>query len=372
MNSEGEKLGGDLQDWPRNFTINGQVVNVWIADKLITEQNTADGYWPMIAATLVDGSKLLLAQSLEQAEELQEVILYTIIVILLVSVGLALTMGWFIGRTLLARIDKINKTVKAITSGDFSQRVPLSKHNDEFTDLAKQLNHMLMRNEQLLMGMRQVTDNIAHDLRQPLSRLRNRLEITLLEKRDTLEYQQVLAETIEDADELIRTFNALLEIAQTEAGSFRGEWQAVDLSVLLAGLGELYQELAESQGKQLKINVQQGLSVVGNRHLLAQAISNLLDNAIKYTDDQGQISLRAERKGTRLVLQIRDNGLGIPAEKHALVLERFYRLDVARSTSGNGLGLSLVKAVMELHGATLKFEDNNPGLAIFLDFESRE
>jgi signal transduction histidine kinase len=372
LNSEGEKLGGDLQDWPRNFTINGQVVNVWIADKLITEQNTADGYWPMIAATLVDGSKLLLAQSLEQAEELQEVILYTIIVILLVSVGLALTMGWFIGRTLLARIDKINKTVKAITSGDFSQRVPLSKHNDEFTDLAKQLNHMLMRNEQLLMGMRQVTDNIAHDLRQPLSRLRNRLEITLLEKRDTLEYQQVLAETIEDADELIRTFNALLEIAQTEAGSFRGEWQAVDLSVLLAGLGELYQELAESQGKQLKINVQQGLSVVGNRHLLAQAISNLLDNAIKYTDDQGQISLRAERKGTRLVLQIRDNGLGIPAEKHALVLERFYRLDVARSTSGNGLGLSLVKAVMELHGATLKFEDNNPGLAIFLDFESRE
>jgi signal transduction histidine kinase len=372
LNSEGEKLGGDLQDWPRNFTINGQVVNVWIADKLITEQNTADGYWPMIAATLVDGSKLLLAQSLEQAEELQEVILYTIIVILLVSVGLALTMGWFIGRTLLARIDKINKTVKAITSGDFSQRVPLSKHNDEFTDLAKQLNHMLMRNEQLLMGMRQVTDNIAHDLRQPLSRLRNRLEITLLEKRDTLEYQQVLAETIEDADELIRTFNALLEIAQTEAGSFRGEWQAVDLSVLLAGLGELYQELAESQGKQLKINVQQGLSVVGNRHLLAQAISNLLDNAIKYTDDQGQISLRAERKGTRLVLQIRDNGLGIPAEKQALVLERFYRLDVARSTSGNGLGLSLVKAVMELHGATLKFEDNNPGLAIFLDFESRE
>ena len=372
LSSEGKKLGGDLQDWPRNFTFNGQVVNVWIADKLISEQNTADGYWPMIAETLVDGSKLLLAQSLEQAEELQEVILYTIIVILLVSVGLALTMGWFIGRTLLARIDKINKTAKAISSGDFSQRVPLSKHNDEFTDLAKQLNHMLMRNEQLLMGMRQVTDNIAHDLRQPLSRLRNRLEITLLEKRDTLEYQQVLSETIEDAEELIRTFNALLEIAQTEAGSFRGEWQAVDLSVLLAGLGGLYQELAESQGKQLKINVQQKLSVVGNRHLLAQAISNLLDNAIKYTANQGQISLSAEQQGTGVVVTISDNGAGIPVEKRTLVLERFYRLDSARSTSGNGLGLSLVKAVVELHGATLKFEDNKPGLAIFINFESRE
>ena len=369
---EHKKLGGDLQDWPRDFIINGQVVNVWIADKLISEQNTADGYWPMIAETLADGSKLLIAQSLEQAEELQEVILTTIIVILLVSVGLALTMGWFIGRTLLARIDNINATSKAITSGDFSQRVPISDNSDEFDELAGHLNHMLVRIEQLLTGMRQVTDNIAHDLRQPLSRLRNRLEITLLEKRDTLEYQQVLAETIEDADELIRTFNALLEIAQTEAGSFRGEWQAVDLSVLLAGLGELYQELAESQGKQLKINVQQGLSVVGNRHLLAQAISNLLDNAIKYTGDQGQISLSAERQGTELVLQISDNGSGIPVEKQGLVLERFYRLDAARSTSGNGLGLSLVKAVMELHGATFEFADNKPGLVVALVFRGSE
>ncbi|WP_233144630.1 sensor histidine kinase [Methyloprofundus sedimenti] len=368
LNPEQKKIAGDLQVWPQELAINSHVVNVWIADKSISKQGTADGYWPMIAATLNDGSRLLLAQSLEQAEELQEVILYTIITILLVSVGLALTMGWFIGRTLLARIDKVNMTAKAISSGNFSQRVPLSERNDEFDELAIQLNTMLVRIEQLLTGMRQVTDNIAHDLRQPLSRLRNRLEITLLEKRDTPEYQQVLGETIEDADELIRTFNALLEIAQTEAGSFRGEWQTVDMSALLAGLGELYQELAASQGKKLTINIQQGLKVTGNHHLLAQAISNLLDNAIKYTENKGRIMLSAKQQAKRIIVQISDHGLGIPLEKHALVLERFYRLDTARSTTGNGLGLSLVKAVLELHGATFKFEDNKPGLKVTLDF----
>jgi len=370
LSPEHQKLEGDLQAWPPDLKIDGHVVNVWIADKLISEQGTADGYWPMLAETLADGSRLLLAQSLEQAEELQEVILYTIIIILLVSVGLALTMGWFIGQTLLARIDKVSMTAKAISSGNFSQRVPLSDRNDEFDELATQLNNMLMRIEKLLAGMRQVTDNIAHDLRQPLSRLRNRLEITLLENRDTPEYQQVLGETIEDADELIRTFNALLEIAQTEAGSFRGEWQTVDMTALLGGLGELYQELAVSKDKHLSINVQQGLKVTGNHHLLAQAISNLLDNAIKYTENKGRITLCAKQHAKGIVVQISDNGLGIPHEKHSLVLERFYRLDTARSTTGNGLGLSLVKAVMELHSATLKFEDNKPGLAIYLHFES--
>lgn len=364
-----QKLAGDLIDWPPYLNTYGRVTNVWIDGRLISDRDKeADGYWPMIAETLADGSRLLLAQSLEQAEELQEVILYTIIIILLVSVGLALAMGWFTGQTLLARIGRINTTAKAITSGDFSQRVPLSGRHDEFDELAEHLNSMLMRIEHLLNGMRQVTDNIAHDLRKPLSRLRNRLEITLLETRDTAEYRQVLAETIEDADELIRTFNALLEIAQTEAGSFRGEWKPVDLSALLTGLGELYQELAESQGKQLSIDVQPGLGVTGNRHLLAQAVSNLLDNAIKYTGADGQISLQAHPLPAGLAVQINDNGPGIPADQYALVWERFSRLDAARSTPGSGLGLSLVRAVVELHGASIRLQDNRPGLSVQLRF----
>jgi len=264
----------------------------------------------------------------------------------------------------LARIDHINHTARAISSGDFSQRIPLSANKDEFDDLSGQLNHMLKRIEQLLTGMRQVTDNVAHDLRRPLSRLRNRLEITLLEKRDTKEYQQVLEETIEDTDDLIRTFNALLEIAQAEAGSFRGEWTTVDMTALLRELGELYKELAESQGRNLTISVHSGIKITGNRHLLAQAISNLLDNAIKYSPVHGKISLFAKEK----TIKICDNGNGIPLSEQNHVMERFVRLDNARSTPGNGLGLSLVKAVSELHNATMSLEDNQPGLTVRLLF----
>ncbi len=363
----GQQLAGNLNGWPMYLKKYGQVANVWLDDKLISSQG-ADGYWPMIAEKLPDGSRLLLAQSLQQAEELLEIILYTILLILLVSVLLALTMGWFMGRALVMRIELINNTAKAITCGDFSQRVPVTARNDEFDQLAKHLNTMLQRVEQLLTGLRQVTDNVAHDLRQPLSRLRNRLEITLLEARDTSEYQQVLTQTIEDADNLIRTFNALLEIAQAEAGSFRGEWTNVDLSSLLEGLGGLYKELAHSQGKQLKIKVQKSLCVIGNRHLLAQAISNLLDNAIKYTDTNGRILLEAKQQSEGVVVIISDNGSGIPADKYTLVLERFYRLDTARSSSGSGLGLSLVKAVMDLHKATLSFADNKMGFSVSLIF----
>jgi signal transduction histidine kinase len=363
----GQQLAGNLHDWPAHLKTYGRVANVWIAGKLISSQSE-DGYYPMIAEKLPDGSRLLLAQSLQQAEELMETILYTILLILLISVLLAITMGWFMGRALVMRIELINRTAQAITQGDFTQRVPVTTRNDEFDQLANHLNTMLQRVEQLLTGLRQVTDNVAHDLRQPLSRLRNRLEITLLEARDTSEYQQVLTQTIEDADNLIRTFNALLEIAQAEAGSFRGEWTTVELSGLLEGLGGLYKELAHSQGKQLKIKVQKTLCVIGNRHLLAQAISNLLDNAIKYTDSNGRIVLEAKQQNEDVMVIISDNGPGIPADKYAIVLERFARLDAARSSSGSGLGLSVVKAVMDLHKAALNLADNKPGLRISLVF----
>ncbi len=369
ISADGQILAGDLLAWPSALDHYGQVTNIWIDGRIVKYPGeSVDGYWPMIAAYLPDGGRLLLAQGLEQAEELQEIMLSTIITILLVSVGLALAMGWFIGRTLLARIDKINATAMAITSGDLSRRVPLADRHDEFDELAAHLNSMLLRIEQLMNGMRQVTDNVAHDLRKPLSRLRNRLEITLLEKREPVEYRQVIGETIEDADDLIRTFNALLEIAQTEAGSFRGEWKNIELSSLLYELGQLYRELAETENKTLSIRVQGGLHVAGNRHLLAQAVSNLLDNAIKFSPPAGKIVLEAWQREDGVTVQISDNGPGIPADRYAYAMERFSRLDTARSTSGSGLGLSLVKAVMELHRADLSMADNRPGLKVKIKF----
>jgi len=216
--------------------------------------------------------------------------------------------------------------------------------------------------------MRQVTDNVAHDLRRPLSRVRNLLDVTSMDARDAPEYREAITRAITDLDEIIRTFNALIEIAQAEAGSFRGDWGPVDLSALAAELGGLYADLAEEQGGTLELAVQSGCCVTGNRHLLAQAIGNLLDNALKFTPPGTPLRLEitGEAEGVRVVVS--DRGPGIPVAERRRVLERFVRLDAARSTPGSGLGLSLVAAVARLHKATLTLDDAQPGLIARLDF----
>jgi len=366
---DGQRQAGNLLDWPAGFMANNQVRNVWIEDDLIPERMPdKDGFWPMVAARLNDGSRLLLAQTVHQAEDLQEFTLSIMAIILTVSVGMALTMGWLLGRTLLRRIDVINTTAQQVTEGELSKRVSLSGQDDEFDELASHLNTMLARIEKLITGMREVTDNVAHDLRRPLARVRNRIEVTLMEKRDAKEYRTALEETLEDANELMQTFNALLEIAQAEAGSFRGEWKVVDLSALLEELGGLYLDEAEVRRKRFELEVEPNLRITGNRHLLAQAISNLLDNAFKYTPDGGVIRLQAGMQVGRLFLSVSDNGPGIDADQRDRVFERFVRLEPARSTAGNGLGLSLVKAVADLHKADLQLEDNQPGLRVVLRF----
>jgi len=362
-------LAGNLLGWPPGFIADKKVRNVWIEDNLIPEKlPDKDGYWPMIGTLLDDGSRLLVAQSVRQAEDLQEFILSTMAVILAVTVGLAITLGWLLGHTLLVRIDAINMTAEQVTAGQLSRRVALSGQGDEFDELAGHLNAMLERIEQLLTGMRQVTDNVAHDLRRPLARLRNRLEVTLLEKRDQKEYRSALEETLGDADELMHTFNALLEIAQAEAGSYRGEWKVVDLSAMLEELGGLYLDEAEARHKRFELRIEPNLKITGNRHLLAQAVSNLLDNAFKYTPDDSTIRLQAAMQAGRPFLSVSDNGPGIAVDQRDRVFERFVRLEADRSTAGNGLGLSLVKAVADLHRAELRLEDNQPGLHIILLF----
>jgi len=255
-----------------------------------------------------------------------------------------------------------------VTEGELSRRVSLSGQDDEFDELASHLNAMLERNEKLITGMRQVTDNVAHDLRRPLARVRNRIEVTLMERRNSDDYRMVLEETLEDANELMKTFKALLEIAQAEAGSFRGEWKAVDLSTMLEELGGLYLDEAEVRHKRFELQIKPGLKVTGNRHLLAQAISNLLDNAFKYTPNSSTIRLQAVLEAGHVLLSVSDNGPGIAVEQRDKVFERFVRLEPDRSTMGNGLGLSLVKAVAGLHKAELTLEDNQPGLRVVLRF----
>ncbi len=355
--------------WPPALKADGRVHNIWFEEDLTHgRRGNLDGYWPMIGITLDDGARLLVAQGVNEAEDLQEFTLATMAAILVVSVSLALIMGWRLGRTMLSRIDRINETAAKVSAGDLSHRISISENNDEFDELASHLNAMLIRIEDLLTGMKQVTDNVAHDLRKPLTRIRNRIEVTLLESRDESEYRQVLNEVMLDAEELISTFNALLEIAQLEAGSFKGEWSSIDISFLLNDICELYKDQAENENRCLQLNIEPDLVVTGNRQLLAQVITNLLDNAFKFTQHSGIIQVEAKYCKGQITLLVKDSGQGIPSEQRETVLQRFVRLDKARNTSGNGLGLSLVKAVLDLHHATLILEDNNPGLRAVIIF----
>ena len=369
MGKSGGRLAGDLKSWPSAAEPDDQVRNIWIEDSLIPlAMEDHDGYWPSIATTFPDGSRLLVAQSVRQAEDLQEFILGTLFATLGMIIALTLVLGWRMGRQLLARIDQVNTTAGKILNGHLEQRIPLSGSDDEFDELAQNLNAMLDHINRLIHGMRQVTDNVAHDLRRPLTRMRNRLDVTLLEPRDVEDYRESLQATRNDIEDVLKTFNALLEIAQAESGHFRGEMEIVSLSALASQLGEMYEDLFEEQGQQLDVMVEPDICIRGNRQLLAQSISNLLENAHKYAGDKAHVALSLRREQTTAVLTVSDDGPGIPKDRLKDVLQRYVRLDAARSTPGNGLGLSLVSAIAQLHHAQLLLEDNAPGLTVLLRF----
>jgi signal transduction histidine kinase len=301
------------------------------------------------------------------------------LVIALAIMGLGAVIIWFgIGRNALKRIDRMSAASKKIMAGDLSQRLPVGGSGDEFDRLSVSLNAMLGRIEKLNEGLRQVSDNIAHDLKTPLTRLRNKAA-DALDTPDTETRRVALEGIISESDQLIRTFNALLMISRVEAGSVAAEMSTVDLSAIVADSAELYEPVAEEAGLALKSAIEPGIAVQGNRELIGQAIFNLIDNAIKYssdTDGGGEVSLRLTRRADGICLQVADRGAGIPAEKREEVLKRFVRLDESRSKPGTGLGLSLVEAVMELHSGKLELSDTvadghdvkNRGLAVTMIF----
>jgi signal transduction histidine kinase len=366
----GETLAGNLFEWPAGdaVSVDAKVHRVWIEDDNIAGHvYEDDAYVPAIARAFPEGTRVLLAAGVEQAAALHEITEF-LIEVLGVSVVLALILSVILGRVILARMDTISRTAGDIMAGDLSQRVPVSGHNDEFDALAARLNTMLDRIQQLIKGIREVTDNVAHDLRSPLSRLRNRLEVTLLEPRSESEYRQAISAGIEDTEGLIKTFNAMLGIAQAEAGNHRTQWGRVDLNRLAADLTDLYQPAARHKGQKLELTSGSSAAITGSRELLAQAIGNLLDNSIKYTTTGGRIRLQVRASDAVAEVSVSDSGPGIPASERDRVLARFVRLDGSRHTPGNGLGLSLVQAVARLHKAELTLGDAGPGLVVSLRF----
>ncbi len=286
---------------------------------------------------------------------------------------LGLLCGHVMSRWTLGRIERVNRTTAGIVAGDLSRRIELSGADDEFDELARHLNAMLERIDRLLAGMRQVTDDIAHDLRTPLTRMRARIELALMHDSLPPEAQELLEATVRDADGLIQTFNALLSIARAEAGAQRGEWEIVDLTALARDVHELYEPLAEEKGIALRLVAAAGpegrVETIGNGQLLAQAIANLVDNAIKHAPPGSRVEVRTTRGDSGPAVEVADDGPGIPADQRERAKERFVRLDAARSAApGSGLGLSLVDAVAKLHDARLELCDNRPGLRVTLSF----
>jgi signal transduction histidine kinase len=256
-------------------------------------------------------------------------------------------------------------------AGDLTQRLPLTSAGDEIDSLSDNLNRMLERTERLMKGMRTVTDSIAHDLRTPLNRLRNRLEGVVNRQDSQPETQTEIEAAVGETDTLISTFNALLLIAEAEAGVVREAMGRVDLPAVVDGIAELYAPVAEEKNITLDVAPSGAARIEGNRSLISQALANLIDNAIKYTPEGGKVRVAVTDTAGGIALSVADNGPGIPAADRPRVLERFVRLDGSRNAPGTGLGLSLVAAVARLHDARFELTDNAPGLKATLIFARR-
>lgn len=323
---------------------------------------------------LPGGYRLIVGRDIEDRRELSQLILTTMLWGLGVMAFVGIGGGYWVSRRLLTRIDGLAATTRTIMAGDLGERLPISGSGDELDRLSESVNLMLARIEQLMAGLREVSDNIAHDLKTPLNRLRNRVEEALREPRAETDYREVLERTIEEADGLIKTFNALLSIARLEAGAAGENREMLDMAALVRDVAELYEPVAEERGIALRAAAAAPIVIHGDRQLLGQAIANLIDNALKYgtpsaTAGNGwapEVEVRADASEGVARIVVADRGPGVPAPERDRVLGRFVRLEASRSEPGSGLGLSLVAAVARLHGGSLRLEDNEPGLRVVL------
>ncbi|WP_299472073.1 HAMP domain-containing sensor histidine kinase [uncultured Roseibium sp.] len=319
------------------------------------------------------GFRLLVGRDLGDQLRFSNLLANALRLWLVVVVVMAAITWLFVSRRVMKRIDDISASSRMIMNGDLSERLSLTGTNDEFDRLAVNLNDMLDRIELLMQSMKDVTDNIAHDLKTPLTRLQTRIETALRDARGEEGYRGALESTLSETDHLLRIFNALLRIARVESMAPGSVMEPVDLNRIVAEVAELYEPLIEDEGGQIETSVPADLKAVCNRDLISQVLVNLVENTLKYgRPEEGEMRLRlsaAEENG-RVVLTVSDNGPGIPEEDHERIVDRFVRLEESRSEPGTGLGLSLVKAVARLHGGDLRFKNEDPGLSVQIDLAS--
>jgi signal transduction histidine kinase len=288
-----------------------------------------------------------------------------------VGVGAALIAaiaGWFLGSKFMQRVDDIARTCESIIGGQLSERIALRGRGDEWDRLAGAINDMLNRIARLLENLQQVSSDVAHDLRSPLTRLRNRLEAAHSGSTTTGEYAAAVSRALEDTDQLLAMFSALLRISQVEAGTRAGAFSDVSLTDIARRLFDMYRPVAEDYGHELESDIEPGIHVRGDAELLIQMFSNLIENAIRHTPACSRIRLAVAIHADRALFRVCDNGEGIPREEYAKVTRRFYRISNSRTTAGHGLGLALVAAIAQLHHAALSFDDAQPGLEVSVEF----
>jgi len=348
------------------------------------DQDTHDHRALVHVSELDNGIRLLIGRDLEERRRLFGIVAKAAQWSLLVVVVLGIGGGIFVARRVLQRIDAMTGTAQRIMAGDLSGRLPVGRSGDELDRLAENLNVMLERIEALMTGLKEVSDNIAHDLKTPLTRLRNRAEEALAKSGSETEYRAALERTIEESDGLIRTFNALLMIARAESGQARDNMDDFDAADVAQGIHELYEPLAEDGGMTLRVTTQPA-RLHGNRELISQALANLVENAIKYgkplavaqplsagaVAPSKDIVIAARRVGGEVLLSVTDHGSGIPENDRKHAVERFVRLEASRTLPGSGLGLSLAAAVATLHGGELRLDDAHPGLIATLAIPAR-
>ena len=359
-------LAGNLDSWPAITANPGNFVEFDYERRVngVAETRRARGR----LFTLTGNFYLLVAQDVHDRDLTQRLYTTTLPWTVALILLFGLLGGALMSRNMLRRLDAINRASGEIMTGNLTRRVPVTGAQDEFDVLAENLNRMLDRIERLLKGLREVTDSVAHDLRTPLNRLRQRLEQSMARLAaagsDTSEIERAIADT----DQLIGTFNALLLIAETDAGAARGAMSPLDLVSVASDVSELYEPLAEEKSVTLTLSAASVPKIEGNRSLVAQALANLVDNAIKYTPPGGRVAIAISQSFAGVDLCVADSGPGIPPEDRPRVVERFVRLEASRNSPGTGLGLSLVAAVAHFHNAQLLLEENAPGLKAILRF----
>jgi signal transduction histidine kinase len=324
------------------------------------DKRNAIGY----GVKLDDGTFVLVASDANRIYAVEKAILRAFAIASGVSLLLAVSGGFILGRSFLRRLEVFNRVSREIMEGHLGARIPVLHRDDELDRLAVRLNATFDRLESVMESLKQVSSDVAHDLRTPLSRLRQTLELVRMAAHDVDEVRAATDCAVKEADELLETFSALLRIAQIESGSRKAGFGVVDLTCLLANIVETYSVVAEDANHDLVARISPGVEVAGDRELLMQLGANLVENAIRHTPGGSRIEVDLHPEATQIVLAVSDRGQGIPESERGKVFRRFYRLEASRTTPGSGLGLALVAAVVELHDGRISLSDNQPGLKV--------